>query len=48
MKVFVIPTDEELVMVEDAAGIIENRFDPHNFVYSFEQPDYVPSYLRFE
>jgi acetate kinase len=47
VKVFVIPTDEELVMVEDAAGIIENRFDPENFEYSFEQPDYVPSYLRF-
>lgn len=47
VKVFVIPTDEELVMVEDAAAIIENRFDPDNFTYSFEQPGYVPSYLRF-
>jgi acetate kinase len=47
VKVFVIPTDEELVMVEDALGIIENRYDPDNFAYSFEQPDYVPSYLRF-
>jgi acetate kinase len=47
VKVFVIPTDEELVMVEDAAAIIEDRFDPDNFTYSFEQPGYVPSYLRF-
>ena len=47
VKVFVIPTDEELVMVEDALGIIENRCDPDNLVYSFEQPGYVPSYLRF-
>lgn len=47
IKVFVIPTDEELVMVEDAVGIIEVRFDPETFQYSFEQPDYVPSYLRF-
>ncbi len=48
VKVFVIPTDEELVMVEDAMGILEERFDPHNFQYSFEEPDYIPSYLRFE
>jgi acetate kinase len=47
VKVFVIPTDEELVMVEDAAAIIEDRFDPDNYTYSFEQPGYVPSYLRF-
>jgi acetate kinase len=48
VKVFVIPTDEELVMVEDAVGIIEKRFHPENFIYSFEKPDYVPSYLRFQ
>jgi acetate kinase len=48
VKVFVIPTDEELVMVEDAIGILEDRFDPVNFDYSFEALDYVPSYLRFE
>jgi acetate kinase len=48
VKVFVIPTDEELVMVEDAIGILEDRFDPYDFAYSFEAPDYVPSYLRFE
>ncbi len=48
VKVFVIPTDEELVMVEDATGIIENQFDPDTFEYSFEKPGYIPSYLRFE
>jgi len=48
VRVFVIPTDEELVMVEDAAAILENRFEPHSFEYSFEQPGYVPSYLRFQ
>ena len=48
IRVFVIPTDEELVMVEDAVGIIEDRYDPGTFAYSFEQPGYVPSYLRFE
>jgi acetate kinase len=47
VKVFVIPTDEELVMVEDAVGIQEGNFDPDTFEYSFEQGDYVPSYLRF-
>jgi hypothetical protein len=35
-------------MVEDAIGILEGRFDPVDFDYSFETPDYVPSYLRFE
>ena len=48
IRVFVIPTDEELVMIEDAAAILENRFEPHSFEYSFEQPGYVPSYLRFQ
>ena len=48
VRVFVIPTDEELVMVEDATGIIEGRYDPDTFEYSFEQPGYIPSYLRFE
>jgi acetate kinase len=49
VKVFVIPTDEELVMIEDAHAILEGRFDVHtNFTYSFESPDFVPSYLRFE
>lgn len=47
VRVYVIPTDEELVMVEDAAAIIKQRFDPINFEYSFEKPGYVPSYLRF-
>ncbi|MGQ0670124.1 MAG: acetate kinase [Actinomycetota bacterium] len=49
VKVFVIPTDEELVMVEDAHAIFEGRFKVHTeFEYSFEKPDFVPSYLRFE
>jgi acetate kinase len=49
VKVFVIPTDEELVMVEDALAILEGRFAVHTeFEYSFEAPDFVPSYLRFE
>jgi len=48
VRVYVIPTDEELVMVEDAIGIMENRFDPDTYRYSFEEPGYVPSYLRFK
>ena len=49
VKVFVIPTDEELVMVEDAHAIFEGRFKVHTeFEYSFEKRDFVPSYLRFE
>jgi len=42
VKVFVIPTDEELVLVEDAVAILEGRYDvPEKFKYSFESPDYV-------
>jgi len=42
VKVFVIPTDEELVMTEDTVALIEGRYDVHtNFTYSFQDPHYV-------
>ncbi len=42
VKIFVIPTDEELVMTEDAHAIMEGKYDVHtNFHYIFEDPDYV-------
>ncbi|HOP32790.1 MAG TPA: acetate kinase [Candidatus Hydrothermia bacterium] len=42
VKVFVIPTDEELVLVEDAVAILEGKYDvPEKFTYSFGSPDYV-------
>ncbi len=42
MKIFVIPTDEELVMVEDTVALLEGRYDVHtNFTYSFQYPDYI-------
>ncbi|MBP7461814.1 MAG: acetate kinase [Candidatus Delongbacteria bacterium] len=42
IKVFVIPTDEEMVFVEDVVAIIENRYDTHDkFEYTFQRPDYV-------
>jgi acetate kinase len=48
VKVFVIPTDEELVMVEDAHAIVQGSFPGGAaFEYSFEDPGFVPSYLRF-
>lgn len=41
VKIFVIPTDEELVFVEDVVALLENRYDVHtNFKYSFEDPAY--------
>lgn len=41
VKVFVIPTDEELVFVEDVVALLENRYDEHtNFKYSFQGPGY--------
>ena len=41
VKVFVIPTDEEIVFVEDVVALLEGRYDVHtNFRYSFQEPDY--------
>lgn len=41
-KVFVIPTDEELVMTEDTHALMEGTYDVHtNFSYSFQDKAYV-------
>ena len=41
-RVFIIPTDEELVMTEDTYALIEGTYDVHtNFTYSFQSRDYV-------
>jgi acetate kinase len=42
VKIFVIPTDEELVMAEDAYALMAGTYDVHtNFTYSFQSPAYV-------
>lgn len=42
VKIFVIPTDEELVMTEDAFALMQGTYDVHtNFKYSFQSPDYI-------
>jgi acetate kinase len=42
VKVFVIPTDEELVMTEDTVALINGTYDVHtNYHYFFENRDYV-------
>jgi acetate kinase len=47
VKVLVIPTDEEIVFVEDVVAILENRYDTHtNFTYSFEDPKYKTKQAR--
>ncbi len=41
VKVFVIPTDEELVMTEDTYALEQGTYDVHtNFSYSFQSRDY--------
>jgi len=41
VKVFVIPTDEEIVFIENVVAIIEGRYDIHTkFKYSFEDKKY--------
>ena len=47
VKVLVIPTDEELVIAVDTFAILTGEYDIHtSFRYPFEEPDFVPSYLR--
>ncbi len=51
VKIFVIPTDEELVMTEDTYALLNGTYDIHtNFTYSFEDPNYVNKsrYERFK
>ena len=41
VKVFVIPTDEELVMTEDTYALEEGTYDTHaNFTYTFQNKNY--------
>jgi acetate kinase len=42
VKVYVIPTDEELVFTEDVAAILDGTYTDHmNFEYTFSRPDFV-------
>lgn len=42
VKVYVIPTDEELVMTEDAYALMNGSYDVHTkYTYSFQSPEYV-------
>jgi acetate kinase len=42
IPVYVIPTDEELVMTEDAYALMAGTYDIHTrFTYSFQRGDYV-------
>ncbi len=44
VKVYVIPTDEELVMTEDTEALLAGTYDIHtNFKYSFQSADYENS-----
>ncbi|MCL2410966.1 MAG: acetate kinase [Treponema sp.] len=42
IPIFIIPTDEELVMTEDAYALMKGTYDTHTkFDYSFQSKDYV-------
>lgn len=42
VKVFVIPTDEERVFVEDVLGLLKGNYDVHTrFSYTFQSPSYL-------
>lgn len=41
VKIFIIPTDEELVFVEDVVALLEGTYDlPTTFKYTFQDKDY--------
>jgi len=41
VKIFIIPTDEELVFVEDVVALLEGNYDVHtNFKYTFQEQNY--------
>lgn len=41
-RIFVIPTDEERVFIEDTVALLEGRYaPPDQFVYSFQKPGYM-------
>lgn len=43
VKVFVIPTDEELVFAQDVTAILSGEYSDHlHYDYSFARPDFVP------
>jgi acetate kinase len=42
IPVYIVPTDEELVMTEDAYALMAGTYDVHTqFTYSFQKKDYV-------
>lgn len=42
VKIFVIPTDEERVFVEDTVALLDGKYDVHtNFEYSFQKTNYI-------
>jgi acetate kinase len=42
IPIYIIPTDEELVMTEDAFALMKGSYDIHTkFTYSFQSKDYV-------
>lgn len=46
VSVFVIPTNEELVLAEDAAAILSGAYSDHlHYDYSFARPDFIPQCL---
>lgn len=44
VKIFIIPTDEELVFAEDVVALLEGTYDIHtNFRYTFQEENYKNS-----
>jgi acetate kinase len=42
VRIYVIPTDEELVMTEDTYALIQGTYDIHTkFSYSFQSRSYI-------
>jgi acetate kinase len=47
VRIFVIPTDEDLVFLEDIKAILEGTYNIYaNFEYSFQRKNFTPTYLQ--
>lgn len=47
VKIFVIPTDEEIVFTEDVVALIQGKYtDLYSYTYSFESEDYEPGLCK--
>ena len=49
IKIYVIPTDEEIVFIEDVVALLNGTYDdPDKYVYPFQLKDYVNNQRKID